>query len=466
MKKLYQYWYIPFVFIIAGCATYYARTIKLQEAILSGQMEKANKILADDKKTPESRNAVLYFLNRGYVSYMLNKHVESNQYFQKADQIIEDQLINYGTEALALITNPMVKPYKPEDFEVVLLNYFTALNYMQLGQLDEALVECKRINIKLNKLNDLYKDRKNRYQRDAFAHLMMGLIYDADGNYNDAFIAYRNALEVYESDYLKNFGVSPPLQLKKDLIRTAYLTGFYEDQHEYEQKFNLKYEKQVSDNPQLVFFWLDGFGPVKDEWSINFTLIPGAGGMLMFVNEEYGLSFPFFIGNMRQNERSAFSDFRMLRVAFPKYIERRPYFTNASIAASSGDYSLELTENVNGIALKTLHDRMLREMANSLLRLATKKAIEAMIAKQNGNLGALVSIANAVSDKADTRNWQTLPYSFSYTRLPLTVGDNSYKLMVSSPNGQKNEHIFNLIAGKGHTYFQSFHSLESLPLGR
>ncbi len=79
------------------------------------------------------------------------------------------------------------------------LNYYKALNYINLGRYDEALVECRRINIKLNQLNDKYKDKKNKYSGDAFAHLLMGIIYDASKDYNNAFIAYRNALEVYET---------------------------------------------------------------------------------------------------------------------------------------------------------------------------------------------------------------------------------------------------------------------------
>ncbi len=37
-----------------------------------------------------------------------------------------------------------------------------------------------------------------RYQHDAFANNLIGLIYDASGDYNNAFIAYRNAYDIYE----------------------------------------------------------------------------------------------------------------------------------------------------------------------------------------------------------------------------------------------------------------------------
>ena len=84
--------------------------------------------------------------------------------------------------------------------------------------MEDALVEVRKINIRLQQLNDKYPDHKNRYQRDAFAQLLMGLIYDAAGDYNNAFIAYRNAYNTYQTDYLKNFGLAAPEQLKKDLL--------------------------------------------------------------------------------------------------------------------------------------------------------------------------------------------------------------------------------------------------------
>ena len=230
------YLYLVLSLLIIGCATYYQKNLKFNDYVLNGEYENANDILDKDTKGEKGKNRLLHYLNRGTVSWMLKDNNKSIEYFTTADHIIEDQQKNYGLEALSLISNPNVKPYKPEDFETVMVNYYMAMNYLQIGRYDEAIVECKRINIRLNQLNDKYKDNKNRYQRDAFAHTLMGLIYDANKDYNNAFIAYRNAVDVYEADYKANFNVEVPQQLKLDLLRTAYLTGFYEDVRQYEEK--------------------------------------------------------------------------------------------------------------------------------------------------------------------------------------------------------------------------------------
>ena len=174
---------------------------------------------------------------------------------------------NLLTEAAVLISNPEIRPYRPEDFEVIMINFYKALNYLQLNNMEDALVEVRKINIRLQQLNDKYPDHKNRYQRDAFAQLLMGLIYDAAGDYNNAFIAYRNAYNTYQTDYLKNFGLAAPEQLEKDLLRTAYQSGLTQELAGYEKEFQQKYTPApLPANGQLVFFWLNGFGPVKAEW--------------------------------------------------------------------------------------------------------------------------------------------------------------------------------------------------------
>ena len=450
--------YVTAIVVLSGCATYYKKNIKLHRAIETGQFEAANKLLEKDDKTPKSRNSLLYFLNRGYVSWMLHDYKKSVDYLNTAERTIDDHSLNLGAEALALITNPMMKPYRAEDFEVVMVNCFKAISFMQMNERESAMVECRRINLKLNQLNDKYKDHKNRYQRDAFAQTMMGLLYDADGDYNNAFIAYRNALEIYETDYSKNFNLQPPRQLKLDLLRTAYAVGFGEELSFYERKFGMKYTPPAKKpESELVFFWMNGFGPVKDEWSVNFTIVKGEGGMVTFVDEGEGFSFPFFLKS--SSEKDAISKLKLIRVAFPKYVERKPTSVSAAITSGKTSYPLEPAENINDIAFKTLKDRYLREMANSLLRVATKQALEETTRQKDKNAGVFLSIFNAATEKADTRNWQCLPHGISYARIPLTGGNNQLALNVKMTDGKTVTTDVSIQAKQGETYFHAFHTL-------
>jgi len=462
--KFLQIAFFLFILLAAGCATYYQKNLLFQENFAKGAIEEANKILDRNKKAATDKNRLLYFWQKGVVLQMLEEYEQSNRFFEEAYRFSEDYRKSYSLEAVSLLVNPTIKPYAGEDHELVLMHYFMALNYLRMNQFDEALVECRRINNKLNLLNDRYEKKKNRYKRDAFAMNLMGIAYEASGELNNAFIAYRNAYEAYDEDYRKYFGGEPPLQLKKDLLRTAYLNGFTEELEWFEQKTGMNYLPQKKEGAELIFFWHNGLGPVKSEWSLNLMIEKGQGGFVIFKNDEYGMSFPFPLPSSR-NGSGGLGSLKFVRAAFPKYLERKPYFLGGELLAGGEKYQLETAENINRIAFKTLEDRMLREMGNSLMRLALKQAAERQVRKKNENLGVLLSVVNAATEKADTRNWQTLPYSISYARIPLQEGNNPVKLKTTSFNQSESEQRFDFYAQKGQTIFHIFHSLESQPVG-
>lgn len=441
--------------VFFSCATWYQRTAAFQEAVGKGEFEQAEKILSKDKKQARNKNKILYYLNQGYVYFMLGDYEKSNHAFETAEQLTEEQHRNIATEAAVLVSNPEIRPYKPEDFEVIMINFYKALNYLQMNNMEDALVEVRKINIRLQQLNDKYPDHKNRYQQDAFAQLLMGLIYDAAGDANNAFIAYRNAYDTYQSDYLKNFGLAAPPQLKQDLLRTAYLCGLTQELTQYEKDFGIKYTPvSPSANGQLVLFWLNGFGPVKAEWGITFTKIDKGDGVVVFHNEQLGLSFPFFWGNgYSDNDRNSLANINVVRAVFPKYQERPVTYTQGVVNYNGKSYKLEEAEDINQIAFKTLHDRMVRELSSSLLRVAVKQGIKQAASKQNEWLGLAVGLANAFTEKADTRNWQTLPYSISYARIPLDAPENNIELQFTGPKVSPQKQSLILPANRKGTRF-------------
>lgn len=447
---------------LQGCVTYYQKNALFQEQFVKGEMEAANKILDSSKKKVKEKDKLLFDWQKGIVEQMLERYTESNQYFENAYLFAEDYKKNYGIEALSLVTNPMIKPYIGEDHELVLVHYFKALNYLRLHQYEQALVECRRIDIRLNDINDKYKGKQHHYKKDAFAINLMGITYEASGDINNAFIAYRNAYNAYVQDYLPNYGTAVPEQLKRDLLRSAYLNGFTDELRQYEQLFSTTYQPTAKSDAELIFFWHNGMGPIKDEWSVNFAVVKGSNGAIVFANKELGLTFPFPSSSQGSG---SIGDLKFVRIAFPKYLERRPYFNSALLKIDEQIFPLELGENINAIAFKGLQDRFWRELSNSIVRLALKQAAEQQLRKQNENLGALLSVLNAVSEKADTRNWQTLPYSISYARVPLKQGNNILELKtMASQSGHAETQKFEFDAKKGETKFHIFNSLNSAPL--
>ncbi|MBO9700650.1 MAG: hypothetical protein J7604_10610 [Sporocytophaga sp.] len=444
-----------------SCVSYYQKNIKFNTYFAQGQLKEAEDVLAKDKKGAKGKNKLIYYLNRGVVASMQGNYNGSNDHFEEAYRIADNHHRNLLNEGVSFLTNPKMVEYYGEEFELLMMHYYMALNYLKLGQPEEALVECKRMDIRLNQLSDKYKS-DNKYKRDAFIHLLMGIVYDANKDYNNAFIAYRNALEIYQADYQKMFNLNAPEQLKQDLLRTAYLSGFNEELVKFEKDLGIKYQPSAGkDEGDLVFIWHDGLGPVKEEWSINFSIVRGEGGIVTFVNPELGLNFPFVINN-EDYQSSGLSKLEFIRVAFPKYVERPLVYESAVLSGGGKEVPLQLAEDINAIAFKSLKDRMLLELGKSLLRLGLKKAAEYKIRQQNGDLGAAFSIVNAISEQADTRNWQTLPHSIYYARLKLPEGKQT---IIFSPKGRQTENKQEIYVEikKNNTNFQTFSSLEAIP---
>lgn len=446
--------------ILSSCSTYYQSNIEFNTVFEKGDLKSALKTLRARPSDGAGKKQFLYLVNNGLILSLLGRYTESNHYLEKAYVFGEDYHINYMNEAASYLTNPNFTVYRGEDHEHLMLLYYKAINYLKLKKTDEALVECRRLNIRLQQLSDRYVS-DNKYRTDAFVNTLMGIIYETDRDYNNAFIAYRNALEIYETDFIRLFGVGPPDQLKIDLLRMAKRSGMDEEFENYRIKFGMEgFEVTPQKGGELIFFWNNGLSPIKTEWSINF-IISRNGGQILFANREMGLSFPFETSGYSEKDLKALTNLEVYRLTFPRYLERPVYFTSASISLEEVRYPIQLLEDVNKIAFKCLDERMHLELSKALIRVAIKKASEQQFKKEDKRLGALMSILNAITEKADTRNWQTLPYSISYARVPLKKGMNALTFETIDLKGQKQAHAFTYEIKSGETLFHTFSSLES-----
>ena len=155
----------------------------------------------------------------------------------------------------------------------------------------------------------------------------------------------------------------------------ALSNGFNSDVDFYEKKFNMKAERRDKTKGELVFFWNNGLVPFKSQSEILFTIIRGKAGFVTFANEQYGLSFDFPLPKDSAT-RAGFASLEFIRMAIPKYLERKPYYSRASIQANNNNYGLEPVEDINKIAFKSLDDRFLKEIGNAVLFQQTRNKVQ------------------------------------------------------------------------------------------
>lgn len=446
--------------LFTSCATYYQANYEFNKEFESGDLNKALQTLKN-KNHATGKDRFLYFVNRGLVLSMLGRYQESNEFLENAYLFWEDFKVDYFSEGASYLINPTITVYRGEDHEHLMLLYYKAMNYLKMDRTEEALVECRRLNIRLQQLSDRYNS-DNYYRQDAFIQNLMGIIYDSDKDYNNAFIAYKNAYNIYQNEYEKMFQLKAPQQLKMDILRTAFLSGFESEFQSYKLEFSFPdYQYTPNSGGELIFFWHNGLSPYKAEWSIQFVIDHGNSQNIIFNNPQLGLSFSFSRSNYSQSELINLSRMEFFHVAFPKYIERYLYYQEGSLEANENEYKLEIAEDINKIGFKVLEERMGFELTKALVRFAIKKSSEYALKKEDKNWGALLNVLNTITEKADTRNWQTLPHSIYYSRVPLPEGQTTLTLRLRGNSNQQDERTFTYTVKKGQTLYHTFSSLET-----
>lgn len=436
-----------------SCATYNQRIQAYYGSITSKNFELSDKLLEKNKLLKAPRNRLLYLLEKGRLAHLKGDYAASNVFFNEADYFMEDARQSAKDIAVGTLLNPMMQTYRGEAFEKFMLHYYKSINFLQLGDVDAALVEARRISLSSYALQDNVSERK--YADDAFSLMLQGILYEIAGDINNAFISYRNSADIFIRNNFEYYEVAMPVQLKKDLLRLAYLNGFSAELQRYENILNLTYQASPDSNGgELVLFWENGLAPVKDEQQFFFTLSRNGAGNFVFSDSYGGIHIPFASGIDFDPGASGIDGIRSYRVAFPKYVEQSPVYKEASVSVNDISYHFEKAESINALAFASLKERFLKEMGLTLSRLAVKKLAEYAARpkeddknkKEKEAMALAIQVFNFASEKADTRNWQTLPHSIHYVRLPLKPGKNKITISIRGAGAESHELV---VEGRG-----------------
>ncbi|HQT92319.1 MAG TPA: hypothetical protein PL001_09875 [Candidatus Kryptobacter bacterium] len=402
--------------LLQGCAMSVEFYKEVDSNVSIDRFDVAAKVVENNRKTYGEGSSVLYNLETGLLRHYAGEYDVSNASFLESEREIDElytQSVSTGVGSFVL--NDNLLPYEGEDFEKIYVNLFLALNYARMGKIEDAIVEARKVDLKLNEYSRKY-DGKNSYKQDAFVRYVMGVLYEANGETNDAFISYKQAYEGYKG-YDTLYATSCPSYLKSDLIRTAGGLGFNDDLNEYETAFGMKYAAPPKDEGTLLVLIYSGKGPVKEEVKLKVSIMDKDGTIHTFV------------------------------AAVPKFRSRqgwvRSYRIDLRGDGVSEEKSSELGENVDAIAARNLDERIamvyLKTAGRALLKfLAAEKAKKEMKKSDSALANFLTSVAvdaaYDASEKADIRVWRTLPHDIQLARLQLPEG--SYTFSVSDESSQ------------------------------
>lgn len=395
--------------LVFSCAHPIRHYARLDQCLLQEDYNSALTLIKKNRKAYARPNAALYYLEQGIVAHYASDYEESNQCLAQAESIMDELYTrSLSKEAASFVISDNTIPYKGEDFENALANLFMALNYVKLGLWEDALVEARKVDSKLSAINGQYgEDRRNVYKEDGFIRFLMGVLYEAEGENNDAFISYGKAEEIYRTDYLENYGIDPPPFLIENLLISAQALDFHEEVAEIQREYrdgvfmNPAEKKEMA---EVYFIHYNGRAPEK-------------------VEEHWFVPMP---------------DGYVIKIAYPRF-ERRSYrISHGEIALKnlasgcSFRFPTVLMEDIASIAIMNLENRLARIRAKAIARatakyLATRAAVKSVEDEGKEMLALLVQIAgnlaSIMTEQADLRHWRLLPAEIRVGRALVSPGE-------------------------------------------
>jgi uncharacterized protein len=444
--------------VAAGCAT--LGIVELAPNGLPRPEDSLRRLLATSpdsalkavqrKGSAAPRDALLRHLYEGAALHYAGDYRRSGQLFDRAYFLTQDRFTrSVSRGAASLLTNDRALAYVPSRTERLVLHYYAALGYLLAGEHSAAAVEARRLAELLAREQERGPEGA-RAETVAFFRYFTGAVFEAAGEWNDADVAYRNALRL---------SVAPDSLPDLDELRTT---------------------SPPPDSGDVIVFIEEGFVAHKVENSLVLLLLPeevqalAAGSAAEVVAaaavvstrvllnlaavpvDAHGFGQTIYVPNPGMGYSSAScqegdtlppvraarscgaaslsaeTSSYLLSVAWPQFVrERRP--TAAAAVLLTGDASLAPVHaaDLSAGVMADLDDQKALILARAIARgaskfAATKKA-EQKATKEKGEttgevVGLLTNIAGAVTERADTRSWHLLPERVSAMRVRLPAG--------------------------------------------
>jgi hypothetical protein len=361
---------LALVLTVVSCAesVYIGKTKKARRQFENGKYDKA--LAWYQKQNPPGRDRLLYLMDEALILHTMGRYQDSIKAFSQAIRLSEEmdhaQPLSKTTSILA---NDNIIPYKGEKYERLLMQVFQVINYLGLGQNQEALVEVRRINTKFRDPN-------------AFSLYLSALVWETQNLFNDAYI-----------DYKKAYRIMPSFpNLPQDLLRNSRLLGFQQDYNQWKKTFKEPEKQKNSRDGDVVFLIEQGTVPRK---------------------------------------RSTEESFALQVIPIPYYPNQLEKPTQATVYAKREEMAQsEILYRIDEAAKATLADEKPAIIARAIARLAAKEAGAVVVGQQvDQNLGILLGILVLATNQADLRSWLTLPQSLQIARFPLPAGTYDLKLL-------------------------------------
>ncbi len=385
---------VSLIFILAitllgsGCVSFTYQQDVLEKHLMTQQPQQA--LVALDALKLGERDKIIYQLDKGMLLRMQGDLQASNETLEQSKAIIDKlDAVSLREQAAALSINDSMRSYLPPIFERAMLHCVMALNYLELNDTNSARVEALQ-------LDELLKQHKEKDPL-PFAHYIIGLIFEANNELDEAMIAYRQSYDDYRTSKTKI-----PLLLQQDLLRLSEHLGLNDENKKYQQEFQLKRwptQAELKQQGQVVAILFNGLIPRKHSQEINVQ---------------------------------SFKNGQLHRISVPFYETRSPQVRSATLIIADQRSQTELLDQLDQHANANLSEQMPAIIARTIARVGVKNKVVDNARDQSPLLGLALNLATFISEQADTRAWNTLPQDILIARSAVAPGRYDLELKLDN----------------------------------
>ena len=405
----------------------FKRTYPEQVSPIISELRDEKKIDANTKfnSFTDYGENLLYSSERGRIAQIvgdldvsIKNYEEAIQEVKKEEDSAEVRVSDGANQLLEVTAADDAVSYSGEEFEKNMLHTLQALNYLLKGDISNATPEVRLAGdrqaeqlkkyeqeiadtkkqaeekgIKFDVINDLIQKQyanldedagkvKNSFQ-NAYSFYLGGLIYELNDELNDAYLDYKNALEIFPNNTF----------LQRDVIRLADKLNMKSELSQLRRRFP-NASGRAEDGTDVVVIVEDGFIPEKTELKFGISpfvqFIPG-------LNKVVSPDAAFALQNYNGNVKYQVASYDIMD-------------SNGKVIGKT-----EPVCYLDSLAFRALKERATERTIRQALRIVAKSS-------SNKWIPGASYVNQLSSEHADLRGWYTLPRDVQIYRNILPKG--------------------------------------------
>ncbi|MBU1077047.1 MAG: hypothetical protein KKH98_07135 [Spirochaetes bacterium] len=413
------------------------------------------------------KDRLLFLMEAGVILHSMGEYKKSNLALDDAYKMAETIKTSISKEALSFFLSDRNSNFTGENFERVLLQFYKALNYIEMNDYAAAKRSFRKLDYDLKTM----KFEDDKYKQNLAARYLDGIISESLGEYNDARVQYANMEKIDPNIKNEMLAAKYVLAVKeKDARDKSRFSGG----SVYLKAFNKNLERTPYDPNmgEMVIIHQAGKAPAKRSRGMilkgdEFYLALRAAVQVAVVAKGGTISTTAVLAMMGTADNP-----------IPIYKKRDETGAETITVLVNGKDmgKSRIFNDYAETALNNYNDNYAKLITRNVASIATKVVLAALAAKAVGDkaeekggflggslgrllVGAGAGRAVAATVKPDLRCWRLLPSNYQIKRIFLEPGEYTVDFVFSNSRVLTTQIPDKVVIKKGQPTFLNFRSM-------